>query len=120
MSFKRFDAEDLVVGAEPVSAPVWSTGTPILTTFFTSSTQPATTSGNFYYNIYQTGSTLASACLSPIPNFTFGIFALVTAFFMAIFFYLSHFHNTSFIRKERVVNLILINSSQLFRAASKL
>jgi hypothetical protein len=63
MSFKRFDAEDLVVGAEPVSAPVWSTGTPILTTFFTSSTQPATTSGNFYYNIYQTGSTLASAAI---------------------------------------------------------
>ena len=58
MSFKRFEADDLVVSAEPVSAPVWSTGTPILTTFFTSSTQPGTTSGNYYLDVYQTGSTL--------------------------------------------------------------
>ena len=66
------------------------------------------------------GSTLASACLSPVPNFTFGIFALITAFLMAVYFYLSHFHNTSFMRKERVVNFLLVNASQLFRAASKL
>ena len=58
MSFKRFEADDLVVSAEPVSAPVWSTGTPILTTFFTSSTQPTSTSGNYYLDIYQTGSIL--------------------------------------------------------------
>lgn len=58
MSFKRFEADDLVVSAEPVSAPVWSTGTPILTTFYTSSTQPGTTSGNYYLDVYQTGSTL--------------------------------------------------------------
>jgi hypothetical protein len=61
MSFKRFEADDLVVSAEPVSAPVWSTGTPILTTFFTSSTQPTSTSGNYYLDIYQTGSTLNGA-----------------------------------------------------------
>lgn len=66
------------------------------------------------------GSTVATACLSPVPNFTFGIFALVTAFFMTVYFYMSHFHNTSFMRKNRVVNLILANASQLFRAASKL
>lgn len=58
MSFKRFEADDLVVSAEPVSAPVWSTGTPILTSFFTSSTQPTSTSGNYYVDIYQTGSEL--------------------------------------------------------------
>jgi len=58
MSFKRFEADDLVVSAEPVSAPVWSTNTPILTTFFTSSTQPTSTSGNYYLDIYQTGSQL--------------------------------------------------------------
>ena len=61
MSFKRFEADDLVVSAEPVSAPVWSTGTPVLTTFFTSSTQPGTTSGNYYLDVYQTGSTLDGA-----------------------------------------------------------
>jgi len=58
MSFKRFEADDLVVSAEPVSAPVWSTGTPTLTTFFTSSTQGATSAGNYYLDVYQTGSTL--------------------------------------------------------------
>lgn len=58
MSFKRFEADDLVVSAEPVSAPVWSTGTPILTTFYTSSTQPGTNSGNYYLDVYQTGSAL--------------------------------------------------------------
>ena len=58
MSFKRFEADDLVVSAEPVSAPVWSTNTPILSTFFTSSTQPTSTSGNYYLDIYQTGSQL--------------------------------------------------------------
>lgn len=63
MSFKRFEADDLVVSAEPVSAPVWSTGTPILTAFFTSSTQPATTSGNYYLDVYQTGSTVDGAAV---------------------------------------------------------
>ena len=61
MSFKRFEADDLVVSAEPVSAPVWSTGTPVLTTFYTSSTQPTSTSGNYYLDVYQTGSTLNGA-----------------------------------------------------------
>ena len=63
MSFKRFEADDLVVSAEPVSAPVWSTDTPVLTSFFTSSTQPSTTSGNYFYNVYQTGSTLNNAAV---------------------------------------------------------
>lgn len=63
MSFKRFEADDLVVSSEPVSAPVWSTDTPILTTFFTSSTQPSTTSGNYFYSVYQTGSTFSNAAV---------------------------------------------------------
>ena len=61
MSFKRFEADDLVVSADPVSAPVWSTGTPILTAFYTSSTQPSSTSGNYYLDVYQTGSTLGGS-----------------------------------------------------------
>ena len=63
MSFKRFDAEDLVIASEAVSAPVWSTGEPILTTFFTSSVQPNLESGKFYYDVYQTGSTLDIAAV---------------------------------------------------------
>jgi hypothetical protein len=61
MSFKRFDAEDLVISAEPVSAPVWSTDTPILTTFYTSSTQPGTNSGNYYLDVYHTSSVVDGA-----------------------------------------------------------
>ena len=61
MSFKRFEADDLVVSAEPVSAPVWSTGTPVLTSFYTSSTQPSSTSGQYYLDVYQTGSEVNGA-----------------------------------------------------------
>ena len=56
MSFKRFEADDLVVSAEPVSAPVWSTGTPVATAFYSSSTQPSSPSGQYYLDVYQTGS----------------------------------------------------------------
>ena len=61
MSFKRFDAEDLVIASEAVSAPAWSTGEPILSTFFTSSTQPNLESGKFYYDVYHTSSTSTDA-----------------------------------------------------------
>jgi hypothetical protein len=63
MSFKRFDAEDLVVSAEPVSTPVWSTGDPTLNTFFTSSVQATLESGRYYLDIFQTGSTLTDAAV---------------------------------------------------------
>ncbi len=63
MSFKRFDAEDLVIASEAVSAPVWSTGEPTLTTFFTSSTQPNLESGKFYYDVYHTSSTSTDAAV---------------------------------------------------------
>ena len=61
MSFKRFDPEDFVVSSDSITATLWSTGTPTLTQFFTSSVQEAGSSGNFYLAIYQTSSTLASA-----------------------------------------------------------
>lgn len=63
MSYKRFEADDLVVSAEPVTAPVWSTGTPILTNFYTSSVQANGVTGNYYVNVYQTGSTENSAAV---------------------------------------------------------
>lgn len=61
MSFKRLDAEDLVVSADSITATLWSTNVPIQTEFFTSSVQASGTSGNFYINIYQTSSTDPSA-----------------------------------------------------------
>ena len=61
MSFKRFDAEDVVVSAESISTPVWSGNTTTLTTFFTSSTQVGGATGDYYYNIYQTSASLDAA-----------------------------------------------------------
>ena len=37
MSYKRFDAEDVVVSAESITTPVWTGDKTNLTTFFTSS-----------------------------------------------------------------------------------
>jgi len=61
MSFKRFDPQDVVVSAEAISTPVWSGNITSLETFFTSSTQVGGASGDYYYNIYQTGSANDSA-----------------------------------------------------------
>lgn len=52
MSFKRFEAEDLVISSDVVAAPLWSTQSPILNTFYTSSTQVNSNSGQYHYNIY--------------------------------------------------------------------
>lgn len=61
MSFKRFDNGDITISAESVVAPLWSTELPVLTTFFTSSAQVASNAGNYYYEVYQTGSTELNA-----------------------------------------------------------
>ena len=61
MSYKRFDLEDVVVSAESVTAPVWTGDVTTLTTFFTGSAQIGGTSADYYYDIYQTGSTLDTA-----------------------------------------------------------
>jgi hypothetical protein len=61
MSYKRFDAEDVVVSAESVTTPVWSGLNTTLTSFYTSSTQVGGTSADYYYDIYQTASTDTSA-----------------------------------------------------------
>jgi hypothetical protein len=57
MSFKRFDAEDFVVSSDSITSTLWSTDTPQLTEFYTSSVQEAGSSGNYYLSIFQTGST---------------------------------------------------------------
>jgi len=54
MSFKRLDPEDFLVSVDSVTATAWSTNSPTLTTFFTSS---ATSTNDAYYkNVYQTAS----------------------------------------------------------------
>ena len=61
MSFKRFDQEDIVVSAESVTAPLWTNNVINLTAFYTSSTQVSSTSGDYYYNVFNTASTNPSA-----------------------------------------------------------
>jgi hypothetical protein len=61
MAFKRLDPEDFVVSSDSITSTLWSTGAPTLTTFFTSSTQVAGSSGNYYLSIYQTSSALSTA-----------------------------------------------------------
>ena len=61
MSFNRLAPEDFVVSSDSITATLWSGGAVTLTSFYTSSTQEAGSSGDFYLNVYQTSSTLASA-----------------------------------------------------------
>jgi hypothetical protein len=50
-----------VQSSDAVSSTLWSTEIPALTTFFSSSTQIAGSSGKFYLSVYQTASNLPSA-----------------------------------------------------------
>jgi len=63
MSFKRLEADDFVVSSDSISSTLWSGDIPTLETFFTSSTQKAGSSGDYYLNVYQTGSELANAAV---------------------------------------------------------
>ena len=57
MSFKRLDPEDISISAEAISAPLWSTGASNLQSFITSSTQVSGPTGEYYYKVYDDGST---------------------------------------------------------------
>jgi hypothetical protein len=61
MSFKRLDAEDFLISADSITATLWSTDTPTLTEFYTSSAQESSATGDYYLNIYQTSSLLSEA-----------------------------------------------------------
>lgn len=63
MSFKRLDLEDIVISADGVTAPAWTGNAVTLTSFHTSSNQSNGTSGNFYLNVYQTGSQDSTAAI---------------------------------------------------------
>ena len=62
-TFIALDPADFVVSSDAITATLWSGGNPTLTTFFSSSTQEAGSSGNFYLNVYQTASTDANAAI---------------------------------------------------------
>jgi hypothetical protein len=63
MSFKRLDPEDFLVSSDSIINTLWSTDTPTLTTFFTSSIQVGSTAGTYYYSVYQTGSNESNAAI---------------------------------------------------------
>ena len=56
MSFKRYEADDFVVSSDSITSTLWSTNTPTLTEFYTSSVQSAGSSGNFYLSVFETSS----------------------------------------------------------------
>jgi len=61
MSFKRLDPEDFLVSVDSVTATAWSTNSPTLTTFFTSSV--TSTNDSYYKNVYQTASTVSGSAV---------------------------------------------------------
>ena len=63
MSFKRFDREDITLSAESIVQPAWTGQVTTLTSFYTSSNQTATTSGKYYYDVYQTASAATGAAV---------------------------------------------------------
>jgi hypothetical protein len=63
MSFKRLDPEDFLVSSDSIVNTLWSTNTPTLTTFFTSSIQIGSSAGIYYYSVYQTSSLESNAAV---------------------------------------------------------
>ena len=63
MSFKRLDQEDIVISADSITAPAWSNNSTTLTEFHKDSAQISRASGDYYYNIYQTGSSETTAAI---------------------------------------------------------
>lgn len=57
MSFKALEQDDFVVSADSITAGLWTNNEPELTAFYTSSTQVAGVSGNYYINVYDTAAT---------------------------------------------------------------
>lgn len=52
MSFKRFDQDDVLISAESVTTSAWSNKVTTLSSFYTSSTQYNSTSGDYYVNVF--------------------------------------------------------------------
>lgn len=62
MAFKRLDPEDISISAESVVAPAWTGQVGTLTNFYTDSTQISST-GKYYYSIYNTSSAATGAAV---------------------------------------------------------
>tara|TARA_R110002167_G_scaffold290139_1_gene495177 strand:- start:785 stop:1804 length:1020 start_codon:yes stop_codon:yes gene_type:complete len=56
MSFKAFETDDFVVSADSITAGLWTGNEPTLTTFITSSTQVASSNGDYYINVFNSSS----------------------------------------------------------------
>ena len=52
MGFKRLEADDFVVSAQAQTATCWTNNAPVLTTFFTRSSQEIAESGKYYIAVY--------------------------------------------------------------------
>lgn len=63
MSFKRLTPSDFLVSADSVTAPCWTNNVYNLSNFFTSSTQAASSQGNYVLAVYQTASTDSTAAI---------------------------------------------------------
>lgn len=63
MSFKRLTPSDFLVSADSVTAPCWTNNVYNLSSFFTSSTQAASSQGNYVLAVYQTASTDITAAI---------------------------------------------------------
>jgi hypothetical protein len=61
MSFSKITPDDLVISSDSITAPIWTGGNPVQTVFYTSSADESATLGNFYTNVYQTGSSLSGS-----------------------------------------------------------
>ena len=58
MSFNRLEADDFVVSADSITAGIFTDSQiPTITTFFTSSTQRLSTSGDYYLNVFSNAAT---------------------------------------------------------------
>ena len=63
MSFKRLTPSDFLVSADSITSPCWTNNVYDLTTFFSSSTQEASSQGNYVLAVYQTASTDDTAAI---------------------------------------------------------
>jgi len=63
MSFKRLTPSDFLVSADSVTAPCWTNNVYNLTTFYTSSTQEASSQGDYVLAVYQTASSDDTAAI---------------------------------------------------------
>lgn len=60
MSFKRFDTQDLIVSSDSITGTAWSTNSPSLTSFFTSSVQYNGPSGDYYLSVYDQNTAISN------------------------------------------------------------